>query len=93
MTAATGCTDPADSAATPSIDPGAPVLCDKDDGGTPPVRNRSTIESGALPKSDSYVFQVRAVKRRRTITDDKGNTDPADDDTETCHHKERGVPN
>ena len=37
MTAVTGCTDPADSAATPSIDPGAPVLCDKDDGETPPV--------------------------------------------------------
>ena len=62
MTAETGCTDPADSAVTPSIDPGAPVLCDKDDGGTPPVRNRSSIESGALPKSDTYVFQVRAVK-------------------------------
>ena len=83
MTAATGCTDPADSAATPSIDPGAPVLCDKDDGGTPPVRNRSSIESGALPKSDTYVFQVRGVKDIVTITDDKGNTDPADDETET----------
>ncbi len=83
MTAATGCTDPADSVETPGIDPGAPVLCEKDDGGTPPARNRSTIESGALPKSDTYVFQVRAVKDIVTITDDKGNTDPADDETET----------
>ena len=71
MTAATGCTDPADSAVTPSIDPGAPVLCDKDDGGTPPVRNRSSIESGALPKSDSYVFQVRAVKSTPYDSDDR----------------------
>ena len=83
MTAATGCADPANSAVTPNIDPGDPVLCDKDDGGTPPVRNRHTIESGALPKSDTYVFQVRAVKDVVTITDDKGNTDPADDETET----------
>ena len=82
MTAATGCADPANSAVTPNIDPGDPVLCDKDDGGTPPVRNRHTIESGALPKSDTYVFQVRAVKDVVTITDDKGNTDPADDETE-----------
>ena len=78
MTAATGCTDPADSAATPSIDPGAPVLCDKDDGGTPPVRNRSSIESGALPKSDTYVFQVRAVKSTPYDSDEDGDTD-ADD--------------
>jgi hypothetical protein len=78
MTAATGCTDPPDSAATPSIDPGAPVLCDKDDGGTPPVRNRSSIESGALPKSDTYVFQVRAVKSTPYDSDEDGDTD-ADD--------------
>ena len=56
MTAATGCTDPADSAATPGIERGAPVHCDKDDGGASPDRNRSTIDSGALPKSDAYVF-------------------------------------
>ena len=78
MTAETGCTDPADSAVTPSIDPGAPVLCDKDDGGTPPVRNRSSIESGALPKSDTYVFQVRAVKSTPYDSDEDGDTD-ADD--------------
>ena len=78
MTAATGCTDPADSAATPSIVPGAPVPCDKDDGGTPPVRNRSSIESGALPKSDTYVFQVRAVKSTPYDSDEDGDTD-ADD--------------
>ena len=78
MTAATGCTDPADSAVTPNIDPGAPVLCEKDDGETPPVRNRSSIESGALPKSDSYVFQVRAVKSTPYDSDEDGDTD-ADD--------------
>ena len=83
MSVATGCADPVNSAVTPNIDPGAPVLCDKYDGGTPAVRNRVTIESGALPKSDTYVFQVRAVKDVVIITDDKGNTDPADDETET----------
>ncbi len=81
--AATGCTDPADSAMTPGIEPGSPVLCDKDDGATTPTRNRSEIQTGALPKSDTYVFQVRAVKEVVTITDDKGNNDPADDVTET----------
>ena len=80
MTAATGCTDPTDSAETPGIDQGTPVLCDKDDGGTPPVRNRSSIESGALPKSDSYVFQVRAVKEIPYV-DDKGTPDDSSDDT------------
>ena len=78
MTAATGCTDPEDSAATPSIEHGAPVLCDKDDGGMPPTRKRSTIESGALPKSDTYVFQVRAVKSTPYDSDEDGDTD-ADD--------------
>ena len=78
MTAATGCTDPTDSAETPGIDQGTPVLCDKDDGGTPPVRNRSSIESGALPKSDTYVFQVRAVKSTPYDSDEDGDTD-ADD--------------
>ena len=81
--AATGCTDPADSAMTPGVEPGTPVLCDKDDGATTPARNRSVIETGALPKSDTYVFQVRAVKDVVTITDDKGNNDPTDDETET----------
>ena len=80
MTAATGCTDPANEAETAGIDPGTPVLCDKDDGGTPPVRNRSTIESGALPNSDTYVFQVRAVKETPYM-DDKGTPDDSSDDT------------
>ena len=81
MSVATGCTDPEDSAMTPGIDPGTPVLCDKDDGGTPAVRNRVTIETGALPKSDTYVFQARAVKET-AYTDDKGTPDDDSDDTE-----------
>ena len=78
MTAATGCTDPENTAVTPNIVAGTPVLCDKDDGGTPPLRNRSTIESGALPKSDSYVFQVRAVKSTPYDSNEDGDTN-ADD--------------
>lgn len=66
--AATGCTDPADSAMTPGIEPGSPVLCDRDDGATPAVRNRSEIETGALPRADTYVFQVRAVKDVENVT-------------------------
>ena len=80
MTAATGCTDPTDSAETPGIDQGTPVLCDKYDDVTPPARDRITIESGALPKSDTYVFQVRAVKETPYV-DDKGTPNDDSDDT------------
>ncbi len=78
---ATGCTDPANSAVTPNIDPGAPILCDKDDGAATPTRNRSVIETGALPKFDTYLFQVRAVKET-PFTDDRGTPDDTSDDTE-----------
>ena len=81
MSAATGCADPEDSAVTPSIDPGTPVLCDKDDGGTPAVRNRVMIETGALPESNTYIFQVRAVKDT-PYTDDKGTPGDTSDDTD-----------
>ena len=81
MAAATGCTDPADSAMTPDIDPGSPVLCVKDNGATPPVRNRSSIETGALPRAETFIFQVRAVKET-PYTDDKGTPDDDADDTE-----------
>ena len=79
--AATGCTDPANSAVTPNIEPGAPVLCDKDDGAATPARNRNVIETGALPRFDTYVFQVRAVKET-PYTDDKGTPGDTSDDTE-----------
>ena len=83
MSVATGCTDPRTSGHDSRIEPGTPVLCDKYNDATPPARNRIPIESGTLPASYSYVFQVRAVKEIVTITDDMGNADPADDETET----------
>ena len=64
----------------PALNPALQSLCDKYDDATPPARNRSMIESGALPKSDTYVFQVRAVKETPYM-DDKGTPNVPSDDT------------
>ena len=63
------------------INSGAPVLCSKNDGATPPARNRVVIGPVTLPKSNAYVFQARAVKET-PYTDDKGTPNDASDDTQ-----------
>ena len=52
------------------VNSGAPVLCNKDDGANPPARNRVVIGPVALPRSNAYVFQARAVKETSDDTEE-----------------------